>query len=73
MRGDRSHSWIDNPRQVGLQGELITILSHSSSEGVKALPRIPRQQYGILTAAAYFDVHQSGTAANIAPQADPPG
>jgi ABC-type transport system substrate-binding protein len=39
--------------------------------GVKADPKIKRGgtlRYGILSAAAHFDVHQSGTVANIGPQ-----
>jgi ABC-type transport system substrate-binding protein len=40
-------------------------------QGVKADPAIKRGgllRYGILSAAAHFDVHQSGTVANIGPQ-----
>src|ERR671930_189811 len=39
--------------------------------GVKADPAVKRGgtlKYGILSAAAHFDVHQSGTVANIGPQ-----
>src|SRR5262245_37385848 len=39
--------------------------------GVKADPAVQRGgtlKYGILSAAAHFDVHQSGTVANIGPQ-----
>jgi peptide/nickel transport system substrate-binding protein len=47
------------------------IASAQAPAGVKADPAVKRGgtlRYGILTAAAHFDVHQSGTVANIGPQ-----
>jgi ABC-type transport system substrate-binding protein len=47
------------------------VASAQAPAGVKADPKIKRGgtlRYGILSAAAHFDVHQSGTVANIGPQ-----